>query len=160
MLRFKRGKRIDSGEWVVGFYVEIRHHNDDSHVHTFIMTPDKCIDNSKHLDFWIEVFPESVGDEIGGVSIDGIEIFEGDILQYFDNEIQVIEFDRNLMRMVLHTYGVYKFKKGRKVVKKFQDGFHELNDYPLNKMHIIGNAFDSSEIIERWRGKQCQAQKI
>lgn len=152
MLRFKRGKRKDNGEWVAGFYVEIKHHDDNSHVHTFIMLPDKCVDNAEYPDFWVEVFPESVGDETGSVSMDGIAIFEGDILQYYDDEIQVVEWNADFKRMMLHTYGNYEFKRGRKVVKEFQNGWNDLDDYPLDEMPIIGNVFENVVLLRNWMG--------
>lgn len=65
MLKFKRGKRRDNGEWIVGFYMEVKHHDDDCHVHAFILLPGKCVDNVEYLDFMVEVFPECVGDEAG-----------------------------------------------------------------------------------------------
>ena len=150
MLRLKRGKRLDNGEWIVGFYVEIKHHDDDSHVHTFIMIPDKCVDNAEYLDFWVEVFPESVGDETCAASKDGVGIFEGDILQYFDDEIQVVEYHPEIKKMMLHTYLIYDMKHGRKTEKEYRDGWNDLNDYPMNEMRIIGNTFDDRELLSKW----------
>lgn len=156
MLKYKRGKHIDNEEWVVGFYTEVKHHDDNSHVHSFIMIPDKCIGNIEHLDFWVEVIPESVGDETGIESRDGVAIFEGDILQYYDDEIQVVEWNSGFKRMMLHTYGIYEFRRGRKFVKEFQDGWNDLDDYPLNEMPIIGCIFDNVELLQKWRGSTFQ----
>lgn len=154
MLKFKRGKRRDSGEWIVGFYMEVKHHDDDSHVHAFILLPGKCVDNVEYLDFMVEVIPESVGDDTGRENCNGIRIYEGDILQYYDDEIQVIEWWPEFSRLMLHTYGFYEVKRGRKLVKEFHSGWNDLEDYPLNEMPIIGNVFDNPELIRKWRGEE------
>lgn len=154
MLKLKKGKRIDNGEWVVGFYMEVSHHDDDSHVHAFILLPEKCIHSVNFWELMIEVILESVGDDTGEENRDGVRIFEGDILQYYDDEIQVAEWNPDWKRMMLHTYGIYEFKRGRKFIKEFQDGWHDLHDYPLNEMPIIGNTFDNKDLLSKWQRKK------
>lgn len=84
MLKFKRDKRRDDGEWIVGFYMEVKHHDDDSLVHAGILLLDKCVDNVEFLDFMVEVFPECVGDEAGAKFSEEERVA---VCEDYDNEI-------------------------------------------------------------------------
>ena len=94
------------------------------------------------------VIPETVGQYTGLTDKNVTKIFEGDILRYYDDEIQIVEWNKEFSNLMLHTYCKYERKKGRKVVIENSDGWNWLHDYPLNKMSIIGNIHDNPELLK------------
>ena len=80
-----RGKRVDNGELIEGFYAK-------SGDRTFIL-----IDNDFAVGYVImkEVYPETVGQFTGLTDKNGKKIFEGDIVELYDGETvwrAVVEF--------------------------------------------------------------------
>lgn len=66
-----RGKSLKSGDWVFGFFSQVIGRS-------FICMP-KEIENTF---LFVEVKPESVGQYIGHEDCNGVEIYEGDIVEH------------------------------------------------------------------------------
>lgn len=133
-----RAKRITNGEWVTG---------------SLLVWPDGqmeiCTSTSSEetqMDK-LTVHPETVGQFTGLTDKNGTKIFEGDILQYYDDEIQVVEWSNEWARIMLHTYGDRERKQGRKTIKVKHEGWNDLDDYPLDNMPILGNIHDNPELL-------------
>lgn len=143
-----KAKRLDNGEWVEGYLVKhpsaiqfgITNYS-PWYIHRPPVDPD---DNGGVYN----IDPETVCQYIGLSDKNKKKIFEGDILQYFDNEMQVVEWSDEYGQMMLHTYSEHERKKGRKVVKEMTEGWNYLDDYPLSDMPILGNIFDNPELLE------------
>jgi len=72
-----RGQRVDDGKWVYGFYAE-----DATSTTVYILTHDGVEFTGDYC--YNEVDPETVGELTGVNDVEGIEIWEGDIL---DNNV-------------------------------------------------------------------------
>ncbi len=149
-----RGKRIDNGEWIAGFYNEVRHHDDNSHTHPFIMIPEKCVDNQQNLDFWAEVAPQTVGQFTGLTDKNGKRIFEGDLLNGFEYPFyrsednvhnyfaEIVWFDENCaFGLVTHKYPTSK-------VRGISAGNTDyIEEYDFSEWEVIGNIHDNPELL-------------
>lgn len=97
----------------------------------------------------IEVVPESVGQYTGLKDINGVEIFEGYILQtdYYpcsveDDYVLVVEYD------IDRFWCVRKLKanaNARGVSDGIADGLYEFLDHGLK---VIGNIYENPELLE------------
>lgn len=86
-----RGKRVDNGEWVYGYYVCIA--GTSHYIYTGKL--DLCGKNVGYEQY--EVIPETVGQFTGFKDINGERIFEGDIvvIGWGSEELFYIEFSHN-----------------------------------------------------------------
>lgn len=148
-----RGKKVDSGKWVYGYYV--KHETRQ----TCPMGNDKLSqDEIKHLIVvdsfadWnmpktlqgIEVTPETVGQFTGLKDKNGVEIYEGDIVTacWYDYEepnndmTGIVEFTEGWM-----SYWIADYDKKE---------FSELNGqgYSHWTIEVIDNIYDNPELME------------
>lgn len=128
-----RGLRTDTSEWVYGYYVK------DSAFNLGIVDVPLAKARVCHVivcdgDFF-HVKPDSVGQLIGRVDVDGKEIYEGDI----SNANGVIVFDE---RGVEGTPGFY----WKVPLSRYPEELHHY-DYLTTRVRIIGNVHEHPELL-------------
>jgi hypothetical protein len=117
-----RGKRKDNGEWVYGFY---RSYIYRKKKHAWLETIDRI---------W-EVKPETVGQYTGLEDINGVKIFEGDIVRYGDFG-RIPEPDISMDKVVWENGG-------------FIIGGEYMGLSYSVEIEIIGNIHDNPELLDR-----------
>lgn len=129
-----RGKIKVTGKWIYG---DIMHLYGDALIQTDIS------DNEKRGTIGWDVFPESIGQFTGIVDRNGVEIYEGDIIQTYDSSGNPI----------LHE--VYYLESEARFATKLI-GYENLNEGSLTQkwineldFEVIGNIFDNSELLQK-----------
>lgn len=131
-----RGKRVDNGEWIIGFYRKYTFFDKFSECKNELYTKHYigCFDNLSLFDRifeQVEVLPETVGQYTGLKDANGVEIYEGDIIQSNKGTISFVVWELNGYR-----------------TNSFFDGWHELF-YCISKAEakVIGNMTDNPELL-------------
>lgn len=115
-----RGKRIDNGEWVYGYY---------NQTYTYEQGYRNCIFN--HNVGFVEVLPETICQFTGLHDKYGKEIYEGDIVR-FDNHLQGLS-------KVLYDRGQYTVEsKNYSTALTYRIAIHTI---------IVGNIHDNPEML-------------
>ena len=137
-MRYKfRGKRCDTGEWVVGFFHQVPKGGWMMPVkNSNVITTYKVLDNGEVvLTGAYEVIPESAGQWTGLVDMDMVEAYEKDVVDvYFqdgDVERAVLIWDARRFR--------YQLKSSERSLWGFDDTL---------RFKIVGNLIDSPELME------------
>lgn len=125
--RYKfRGKRIDNGEWIYGYYVKGFGYNVND-IENRIFTLDGM--------YIHEVEEETVGQYTGLKDKNGKEIYEGDIYH---------QGDRNILYVVEYTQDCSFM--GRQVRTK---GSRTGLAYWQDRIEVIGNIYENPELLEK-----------
>ena len=125
-----RGKRMDNGEWVYGYYVHI---GPVSCQRTYII-PEYA--SALYVN---EVYPSTVGQYTGLNDKHGKRIFEGDVakvLQGKDKDIAYVGFENGAFMLYPKTGNIYE---------------RTLWEYWYNDwdVEVIGNITDNPELLEK-----------
>ena len=122
-----RGKKIDGGEWIKGFYAENGHGSSN-------IQP-KC------KFFGYQVKPETVGQFTNMTDCINNLLFEGDLVKAFDDK--KCEFDQSYIGIVKFVGGAFGVEWH---AKNFQT-FIPFRDIESNIM-LVGNIFDNPEMLK------------
>ena len=123
-IKFK-GKRIDNGEWVIGYYYEFdeRHFILDYTLNTYHI--------SSVTQIRFEVDPDTVSQFTGLEDRNGKEVYENDIVSFpVKHKNLLVEWNDDLC--------VYQFSDGSLI--NSGDNYSAI-------LFVIGNAFDNPELL-------------
>lgn len=143
-----RGKRLDTGEWVYGYYAV--HHislTDIDHKTNQIIRvgtrTDHAIFNDERKDeggYWKDVIPETVGQFTGLHDKNGKEIYEGDILHLAgiisDYSYSVVQWNNEIGAWCVRLR--YESHVGCKPLGEWMKNYH---------IEVVGNIHDNQELI-------------
>lgn len=141
MKYFFRGKRVDNGEWVQGFYVcKKRPYFKDKGVNLeHIICDNVEVEDGNYKQFVDTIMttyvvnPETVGQYTGLTDKNGNKIFEGDIV--WDNceeERGVVQWYNDMAKFII-TYSTFTVD--------FDNVYGE-------ELQIVGNVYDNAELIK------------
>lgn len=141
-----RGKRLDNGEWVEGWYqpeTTIKHWNGIQE--TVGVTIAYKVEDGFLEDTLVD--PSTVGQYTGLTDKNGKRIFEGDIIQYYERQLD--GKDTPVCDVVAYTEGGFAVKS------------YFLNNWLWDSVHgniqlwdveVIGNIHDNPELLKGGEG--------
>ncbi len=135
-----RGKRIDNGEWICGYYTA-----ENLKLKTLEM---ENVPRIQQLGGYVgyEVIPETVGQYTGMKDKNGRKIFEGDIVK-FKHGGEFGErgiYFRNYVVEFINTYVTYGLRlRNRSIHFPFKQATATMHDAV-----VIGNVYDNPELLE------------
>lgn len=147
-----RGKRLDNGEWVEGYYGQF--HNrpvlDRPNSHQIFEPMENArVFGSAIGGLWHIIIPETVGQYTGLTDKNGTKIFEGDIVKA-DGYIFVVKFGKCGGVSNVENYGYMGFYfDGFDKITKDCIGYGLRNDMCyFTEREVIGNLHDNPELMK------------
>ena len=132
-----RGKRIDNGEWVEGYYVKALDMY-DKEIHAIFDTMTTFYACGETSGFEL-VDPETICQYTGLTDKSGKKIWEGDILEgHLDDKFPE---DVTREKVIWH-------ESGWKTEEPGCDNKEYLDEFDTENMEVVGNAFDNPEWLE------------
>ena len=142
-----RGKRLDNGEWIKGYYAEVDpldiRSRKRKNIHVILPVPTTCKWSNKYFYSVLEILPETLGQYTGVKDANGTMIFEGDI-------IQVTHFTRTkkyLVNFSLDRGGWFPFANGDGCGCCEEDTEAPSGDGIAFDAEVIGNIHDNPELL-------------
>ena len=134
-----RGKRVDNGEWVNGYFIKANHHWHEHGVHEDWIAVD-TIQNGGWCNVRCKyaVIPETIGQYAGLTDKNGTKIFEGDIItaEIYEREYED-EYLSNTPIQVTYCSGYfYPFH----LEGCWRSG--------VSNITVIGNTYDNPELLK------------
>lgn len=124
-----RGKRLDNGEWVFGYFCEFANNRTGAQ-ESYIQT----VKQDGRIDLIHKVDPKTVGQLTGLTDKNGRRIFEGDIVRYMNKETMVVVWNNDSASFAI-AYSAINFK-------------HCHNFKRTHLLEVIGNVHDNPELLE------------
>lgn len=118
-----RGKSKKTGKWIYGYYLKNRGID--------FIAPDEFANGKTWEDYEVDL--DTVGQFTGLCGKNGKEIYEGDILRFYDEDIPY------------HVVVVWRDNGFRFVYAHRQ---RVVTSWPIDDMQIIGNIHDNPELLK------------
>ena len=132
-----RGKRIDNGEWVEGYYVKALDMY-DKEIHTFFDTRTTFYACGETSGFEL-VDPKTICQYTGLIDKNGKKIWENDILEgHLDDKFPE---DVTREKVIWH-------ESGWKTEELGCDNKEYLDKFDTENFEIVGNVYDNPELLE------------
>ena len=170
-----RGKDATTGKWVYGYYAHLRNKYNDCHC--IITNRDVNLDSPRLVTaddvLFTTINPETVGQFTGLLDKNGKEIYEGDIVEYYelctycinpDCEPHLIGYGDSLCKKTseveftdgsfeLYYCGLHKECLDELKEREERDVYFETNGYEINDsiigIKVIGNIHDNPGLINK-----------
>ena len=131
-----RGKRVDDGNWVEGYYAKTSDmFTDETYDIIFRVDVVACLDIDK-FDGYRAVHPETVGQFTGLLDKNGVKIFEGDI----------VKFASGITRSVVFSEWLAEFEFDNHDPVENPDGCCLCCDHEY--CEVVGNIWDNPELLK------------
>lgn len=135
-----RGKRLEDGVWVEGYYAKATDMLEDEEVH-IIFNPELALFPRSEFGTFDEIDPDTLGQYTGMKDKNGMKIFEGDIVVLNKDVKQIFNVEDGEVR-----YGWGGF-----YIKDFStlNSLNTLASYDcVLRGEVIGNIHDNPELLE------------